>query len=754
MGFLKKLFNDVGDAIKNNVEERKQEIRQNIEDRKQQFYESIEERKKEVLSKLGVISEETDQQSASIYDAVTSSDDNNCKLDGSIVEETAKNKQEQEHEESMKEDNYPEVGNECKSEILSNPSAEEGGIFSARLESIIAAALQDGVLTDKEREILKRRVEKEGEDWDEVAMIIDARLAEIRAEKGMATDSVPQANVPIQETEDEPEHEDEEQIVGDNEELNDEDNEELNDEDDEELIDEDDEELNDEDDEELIDGDEEELIDEDEEELIDEDEVKDENNGDLSNEKSKVFDSDDFWHLKDKTTIVIPEGVTEIAEKACEGGNDIQSVTFPSTLVRIDEYAFWECKNLISVDFSHCQHLEVIGKGAFETCIKIKEVILPNSIKLIDEHAFETCSSLQRVDFSQCSLLEGVGHWAFMDCSSLQCVDFSQCSLLEYVGFQAFYHCDLIDADFSNCVSLDGFHSNALKKNDHIKTIDFSGCEKLDLPVLDITGTHLEKLILPPGQKTFNAMFVWNEYGYPVDTSKCKNVKIIYTGEFREGEMKEIVIPDSVEIIGEKGETGEYGPFDRCGNLKSIVMPASLKEIKSPLGGYMEKLKKIDFSKVKNLKTFPKIVDYGCYKLKELIIPQGVIEIEDDALNGISKLQRIFLPPSLETFGDTDQKHLSIYCFSPSLEELEPIVYGWDDNDQEDDDELDEIDDEELKQELMQEQNEKKSGYRNKLFVLPQYLKSYIAQRDAEGIPEDVLPIEEMPEEYRYYYDN
>ena len=42
------------------------------------------------------------------------------------------------------------------------------GIFSDRLEAMIAAALQDGVLTDKERELLKRRAEKEGEDWDEV----------------------------------------------------------------------------------------------------------------------------------------------------------------------------------------------------------------------------------------------------------------------------------------------------------------------------------------------------------------------------------------------------------------------------------------------------------------------------------------------------------------------------------------------------------------------------------------------------------
>lgn len=51
-----------------------------------------------------------------------------------------------------------------------------GKMFSDRIENLISAALQDGVLTDKEEEILKRRVEKEGEDWDEVEMYIQSLL--------------------------------------------------------------------------------------------------------------------------------------------------------------------------------------------------------------------------------------------------------------------------------------------------------------------------------------------------------------------------------------------------------------------------------------------------------------------------------------------------------------------------------------------------------------------------------------------------
>ena len=63
--------------------------------------------------------------------------------------------------------------------VVEPEQTSDGGVFSARLEALISSALQDGVLTEQEKAILKKRAEKEGEDWDEVEMIIEARLAEM-----------------------------------------------------------------------------------------------------------------------------------------------------------------------------------------------------------------------------------------------------------------------------------------------------------------------------------------------------------------------------------------------------------------------------------------------------------------------------------------------------------------------------------------------------------------------------------------------
>ena len=81
----------------------------------------------------------------------------------------------------------PEPKPEPKAEPVSTPESVKivaaepapsafSGLFSPRMEALINSALRDGVLTDQEKAVLKRRAEKEGEDWDEIEMIINSRL--------------------------------------------------------------------------------------------------------------------------------------------------------------------------------------------------------------------------------------------------------------------------------------------------------------------------------------------------------------------------------------------------------------------------------------------------------------------------------------------------------------------------------------------------------------------------------------------------
>ena len=49
-------------------------------------------------------------------------------------------------------------------------------MLSQELQQLIEAAIADGTITDKEREIIRNRAIKDGEDSDEVEMILDGKL--------------------------------------------------------------------------------------------------------------------------------------------------------------------------------------------------------------------------------------------------------------------------------------------------------------------------------------------------------------------------------------------------------------------------------------------------------------------------------------------------------------------------------------------------------------------------------------------------
>ena len=52
-------------------------------------------------------------------------------------------------------------------------------LYDEKIEALISAALADGVLTEKEKQILFKKAQAQGIDLDEFEMVLDARLVEI-----------------------------------------------------------------------------------------------------------------------------------------------------------------------------------------------------------------------------------------------------------------------------------------------------------------------------------------------------------------------------------------------------------------------------------------------------------------------------------------------------------------------------------------------------------------------------------------------
>ncbi|MBQ7188971.1 MAG: leucine-rich repeat protein [Kiritimatiellae bacterium] len=92
--------------------------------------------------------------------------------------------------------------------------------------------------------------------------------------------------------------------------------------------------------------------------------------------------------LNGVTDVVIPEGVTHIFPYVFEGLG-ITSVRFPSTLVTIGHYAFYECTSLTNVMFSSGSALELIDSWAFCFCKSLKGVFeVPEGVNTVEFGVF------------------------------------------------------------------------------------------------------------------------------------------------------------------------------------------------------------------------------------------------------------------------------------------------------------------------------------------------------------------------------
>lgn len=129
----------------------------------------------------------------------------------------------------------------------------------------------------------------------------------------------------------------------------------------------------------------------------------------------QIEDNNLISYSGDDTDLLIPEGVTQIANRAFFGNKRLRSVRIPDTVMKISSFAFAECEELESVELG--ENVKRIGERAFEQCGKLKEIFLPDSVRSVHDAAFRNCSGLSRVRLS--GQLTSLSNRTFAGCSCL-----------------------------------------------------------------------------------------------------------------------------------------------------------------------------------------------------------------------------------------------------------------------------------------------------------------------------------------------
>lgn len=150
-----------------------------------------------------------------------------------------------------------------------------------------------------------------------------------------------------------------------------------------------------------------------------------------------IYTQDGFYYTRSSSTtaelygrestdadLVIPKSfseryVTEIADSAFEGDQNIETLTFEQAtlLEKIGYYAFQNCENLDG-EVNFIGRINTIGVSAFENCRSLKSVVFNSYVVEIPDQCFYNCVSLNNVKLGD--RITKIGKFAFGNCASLK----------------------------------------------------------------------------------------------------------------------------------------------------------------------------------------------------------------------------------------------------------------------------------------------------------------------------------------------
>ena len=353
------------------------------------------------------------------------------------------------------------------------------------------------------------------------------------------------------------------------------------------------------------------------------------------------------------TSITIPESVKEIGYSAFEGCASLTSITIPDSVTSIDRYAFCGCTSLTAINVASENRNYVSVNGVLHNKDKTAIICYPAGKKDKNYKILDGVTSIDRLAFSGCTNVSSItipvsvtsiGKYAFSGCLSLKSITMPN-SVTE-IGSYAFRDC----SSLTSITIPDGVAS--------IGNWAFKDCTSLasvTIPssVAEIGGYVFENCISLTEIKvaSTNSNFTSAD-GILYDKDKT-TIKCYPAGKKNES----YTINDGVVHIG-------FEAFEYCINLKSVIIPSSVKSIEA-------------------------YAFIGCANLRSVTIPDSVTQIGREAFENCKNLMSVTIPSSVEniytlTFGyyyDNGYKKIDnfkIYCYSGTEGEKYAIDNGFD----------------------------------------------------------------------------
>lgn len=256
------------------------------------------------------------------------------------------------------------------------------------------------------------------------------------------------------------------------------------------------------------------------------------------------------------TSAIFPEGFEYVGDSAFYGAVKIGELVFPVSLKWIGENAFRDCAKLRLMNFGELTSLMTIGRNAFRNCRSLTSVTFPPNLKNVGEIA----------DWTHKEHSEEAGSGAFQDCTNLREVVFNDNVVL---GNYTFFRSGIERVDWADGMRAGIF---AFSLCPELAEVNIPGTiERIPAAVFE-SSSKITKIKFNPGTKVIDdRAFAGTRISY-IDWGGAESTveKIGHTA-FQNCPLGMLSFPESLKEIGENA-------FFDC-QLTDVTLSSTLHKI-------------------------------------------------------------------------------------------------------------------------------------------------------------------------------
>ena len=370
--------------------------------------------------------------------------------------------------------------------------------------------------------------------------------------------------------------------------------------------------------------------------------------------------------------VTIPDTVEVVGESAFENNQKVQFVVIPKSVKRLDAYVFWGCNNLEEVVLG--KGLTTVDEYSFAGCTGLKQITIPENIQSIDAQAFAGCVNL--TDIYIPATVTGIAEDAFLNCDNVTihadegsvAAQFSQ-KLAEQKNRDPLVTAAPVQTP--TAVSRPDTQATTEPVSTTTPAPVATPVPGNVLGSTIVVGNHALVMVHPGEEKVqqgYTEPEAGQETGEEQDiTAETENGKVPEWMYYRNQSVSAVTIPEGTTEIGRfafsrsslrtvtipEGVTViDYAAFYHCDNLDNVILPDTVNTVGAKAFTHTGWMDDFEENSMDDFLISGDILVAYKGNLPEVVIPDGVRVIAEEAFRNHTELKKVHLPASVTDIGN------------------------------------------------------------------------------------------------------